>query len=239
MAVMKEKWINFVKLNNSLIKTTISSLFETQVFESLITQLDTKVASKIDLTLNNVGIKNMLDEVINVLIGDNSRWEELPIYYSSFKEKDKRIIYNIYNKLLQYIGFYNKILEHDGVAKNIAKVRSYGQNGTASSTNKNYYSETPQVGNLNFDTAIIEYASNLSKDTNDETNALVGNSNETESGSTWDEALQNVRMVFYNDLIDFIANIPAMVYSYYALDSVPYPELISAYVNNLKNIWEL
>ena len=51
--------------------------------------------------------------------------------------------------------------------------------------------------------------------------------------------MKNLRLVFYNDLMDFIAWIPNIIYNYYCLDSRPAPALVKEYYSSLVNSFEL
>lgn len=166
-------------------------------------------------------------------------WKDLPIYLSSFKDGDNRIVYSLKDRLIKYLRFFNKMITDDGLARRMSLSRSFQNDYSDSGTNKNYFSETPQEELDNFETAIMKYASNLTKDTSAKSGQQLGTASETSTNVTWDEAMKNLRLVFYNDLMDFVSWIPNIIYNYYCLDSRPYPALVKEYYKGIIDVFHL
>ena len=186
-------------------------------------------------------VKGLIDYINDYYFtaGETCVWKDMPIYMSSFKEKDKRIVFTLRDRLLKYLRFFTKMITDDGLMRRMSVSRNFSNNSTDNNTSRNYYSETPQESLDNFETAIIQYASNLTKDTSNRNGTQSGNSSETATNLSWDEGMKNLRLVFYNDLVDFIAEIPNIVYNYYCLDSRPAPALVSEYYRSLIDLYRL
>ena len=238
MAVMKKTW-------NELL--TNKPLLTKAEFDSLFADIDELLNSKIDNELSISLMKGIYDDVIDsyLTVGDTNLWKDLPVFLSSFKLNDRRIFNTIRLKLLQYLGFYKKILNDDGIARSVITHRSYSDDTTSQGINRSQYSETPQIDVSSqsvpsFDDT-LEYLSNVSKSKDDIETNRDGESDLTVSSKTWDEEQKNLNMMFYNTLCEYVSRIPEMVYNYYSLDSYPIPEIISEsfeYFKGLRDIYE-
>ena len=229
--VVKKKWNELVTQNS------LSSIIDTNTI-ALGTTLDSEMNTKYG-TFSN--IEDLLKHIKNDFLTSSSNgvWYELPIYMSSFKEKDKRVLYGLNDRLNKYIRFFTKMLVDDGLARQMSIDRGFDNHSGESDTNKRYDSETPSEEIDNFETAIIKYASALSKDQRNRTANQNGTSYERAKNLTWDEGMKNLRLVFYNDLVDFISSIPNIVYNYYCLDSRPAPDLVRGYYEALCNSFRI
>ena len=56
---------------------------------------------------------------------DNLVWKGLDIYVSSYKERDRRFILLLKNKLREYIAFYKKVLTDSGVQRALIYGKTY------------------------------------------------------------------------------------------------------------------
>ena len=176
-------------------------------------------------------------------------WQDLPIYVSSFKFSDRRFILLLKNKLREYVGFYLKLVQDSGVSRNLSYKKDYLNSGEASSVERGSNSETPNYSALYdsthpesdslFDQAIADYASNINKTKASSTNRNAGSSLTEVTGSTWEEQKKNLELVFFNELKDFIASLPERIYSYYAVDTVPFTELTREYFKYLYSLKEI
>lgn len=166
-------------------------------------------------------------------------WYKLPIWLSSYKEKDKRVLYGLNDRLNKYLRFYTKMITDDGLARQMSIDRGFTNASADADTNKRYDAETPTEELDNFESAIIKYASGLSKDQRNRTLNQNGTSYERAKNLSWDEGMKNLRLVFYNDLVEFISSIPNIVYNYYCLDSRPAPDLVKAYYEGLFNAFRV
>lgn len=173
-----------------------------------------------------------------LLNNSNNLWSDLPIFISSFKVKDQRPAKSIKDKLIRYMSFFTKMLTDDGIARSLVTSRNFSNRNNSSTTDKNYYSETPQIELTNFEEG-IKYASNLGKNESTLSSGQAGTSGETVTSKSWDEELKNLRFTFYNDLVDFIVDIPNVLYNYYSLDSRPALEIQKARFDYYKQIFEL
>ena len=52
-----------------------------------------------------------------------------------------------------------------------------------------------------------------------------GSSATSVTGTTWEEARKNLDLVFYNELKNYIMSLPYKVYSWYSIDTIPFPDL--------------
>ena len=176
-------------------------------------------------------------------------WKELPIYISSYKEYDERDILLLKNKLREYVGFYKKILDDEGLQRHLVYAKSYGNDGNTTSNDRGIDSSVPQNSNLydpltpdsdaTFDQAIADYASAISKNKAKTTSHTEGTSDTTVSGATWEESKKNVQMFFYNELKDFIYSLPERIYSMYSLSTIPAPELCKRFFEHLHEVREM
>ena len=236
MAVLKKTW-NEVLTNKPLLTKA--------EFDSLFTEIDELLNSKIDESLSISLMKEVYDDVIDyyLTVGESNLWKDLPVFLSSFKLNDRRIFNTIRLKLLQYLGFYKRILENDGIARSVITHRTYSDDTTSQGVNRSRFSETPQVDVSSqsvpsFDET-LDYLSNMSKSTDDIVTNRDGESDLSVSSKTWDEEQKNLNMMFYNTLCEYVSRIPEMIYNYYSLDSYPIPEVISESINYYKSLRDI
>lgn len=235
MAVKKMTWKTLIKN-----KSTLSSLNAGSAIVSLLTNIDNKLKDLYQIAGYN-SVSTIYARVMTQYFyksTQTSLWDDMEIYLSSFKENDETILLSLAHKLTEYAGFYYKVLTDKGFAKKITIGRQYQDTSHTEGNNKNYNSETPQIELDNFEDA-IKYASNLSKDENENDATRNGYSSISTEGKTFEEAVKNTRFLFFNELVDYIMNIPKIVYSYYALDSLPYPALVKNYMDTIKNCYEI
>ena len=237
MSVLKKKWSELVTEHNNSF-----SQWQTK-FKSLIDTCDTLFAHKISVQFTQHSLWNAFEFILDIVLynseePDDNMWADLPIYVSSFKFKDKRIITEIENRLYQYLGFYAKILTDDGVARKVVTHRTFESEGDNTGDYKNYESDTPQINLTNFDEA-IDYASRLEKNEDSRHSEKSGSSDYELKSFNWDEALRNMKMVFYDDLVRYFNRIPELIYNYYALDEIPVGESVKGYFDMLKNLRDI
>ena len=222
--------------------TQFARLYNSTLLQDLAEELDGKVSSKIvsEDTYTVTSIKDALDSLEEYLKDDevDNVWRDMTIFMSSFKFRTHRIVDELLNRLIQYMSFYNRMLEDDGVARKLVTHRDYSSTGQSSGEYKNYESETPQVQLTNFDDA-IKYASNLEKNEDLRNTQKWGGSDFELKSFNWDEALRNMKMVFYNDLVNYVLSVPVLVYNYYALDQYPVQESVIEYINYMKNLRDI
>lgn len=236
--IKKMKWIDL--LSNLPVDEIRDS-----VFDDILSECDSLFSEKLstseEITYENeslqIAYSTMFDSFFE---SDETKniWAELPIFVSSFKEKDERIFYELNVRLFQYLGFYKRILIDDGVARKVLTHRTYSGSGTSDGTYKDYESETPQIQLTNFDDA-INYASRLGKNVDSRSTSKEGESDYELKSFNWDEALKNMKMVFYNDLIRYINSIPLLVYNYYSLEQIPVIESVKQYFEQMKVLREM
>lgn len=216
---------------------------------SLITKIDevfkTKVETLLDASLSNnpVSLSSMFAQVTGEKLNkDNTLWADMPIFVSSYvvgeTSCDKLRAYEVCNKLTQYLAWCLKIMEDDGVAKSIVITRNLQDTGSNSSTSKDSYSETPQLGQVDFDEDMLDYRSNFDKGSTSGSYSRTTNTGVTTKHKSWDEEMKNLRNVYMAEMSEYIRKIPYLIYSAYALDNYPYPELIKGYIENVKALYE-
>lgn len=238
MSVIRLKWNDLLTDKPLLTKAEFDNLFE---------QIDNLLVGKIDSDLSVYLMKNIYDDVVDSYLTPNNEnvWKDLDIWLSSFKQRDKRIFNQIKLKLLQYLGFYKRILTDNGVARSVITHRTYSDKNVSSGENSSAYSETPQVniagGSIPTLDELMEYLSNVTKNKDDIETNRDGESDLDVKSKTWDEEHKNLNMIFYNTLCEYIASIPKIIYNYYSLDTNPVPDLVSKsfeYFRSLKDIYE-
>lgn len=226
MAVVKKTWDELLQKNNKM-----TNLFDNM--STLATAVDTAFNTKYNASTH---VADVLSDIkTDYLTVGSGLWKELEIFMSSFKEEDKRPYRTIQDKLTRYLVFFAKMITDDGLARSLITQRNFANNNHSGSTDKNYYSETPQIELSNFEEG-IKYASNLGKNESIMNSSQSGASGETVKSKSWDEELKNLRFAFYNDLVDFIVDLPNTLYNYYALDSRPAMSLIKASYDYRKNL---
>ena len=176
-------------------------------------------------------------------------WYDMDIVVSSWKEKDKRFVLLLKNKLREYIGFYRKILTDAGVQRALVYAKEFENDGNASGLERTSDSQTPQNSNLYnadeetadtlFDQAIANYASGINKNKSSSTSHTEGESSTTVTGTTWEEAKKNIELIFYNELKEYIMSIPERIYSYYSIDTLPAPLLCKKMLEHFEAVKDL
>ena len=216
--------------------------FQTQGMTDLITEVDalfTATYSEV-YGANDHRLLYIYNEIADYYLTNNETynyWADMPIYVSSYRFKDKTPFGELNLRLTQYLGFYKKILTDKGLARSVTTHREYSNEGESDGNNKNFNSETPQINIDNFDDA-IKFASNLAKNEDHTESSTSGESDLSVTSKSWEEAEKNMKYIFYNDLCDFLRKIPQWLYSQYALDSMPTPDLVKETFNYFKDIYE-
>lgn len=179
---------------------------------------------------------------------DTNIWKDLPIWVSTWKEKDRRFILLLKNKLREYLAFYVKILTDSGVQRALVYSKEYSNEGSSDSTERGLNSETPQNSNLYdsqhpesdslFDQAIADYASNINKNKGHSQSETSGSSSTNVTGVTWEEGKKNLDLLFFNELKEYIMSLPDRIYNFYSIDTLPAPELCKRWLAYRKEILE-
>ena len=242
MAIMKRKWDELI--TNVEAHDILDDMSQEAQY------IDSKLNEKSE-SFRSHDLEDLVTYVRNNLLSVNGVWKDLHIYTSSFKWNDRRIIHLIKNKVREYMLFYRKLVTDDGVSRNLSYAKNYENSGSASSIERGTNSETPQNSSLYnpsqpesdslFDEAIADYASNINKNKASSSSSNEGNSTTVVTGGTWDEQKKNLELVFFNELKEYIISIPDRIYSWYALDTVPFTELQvmrGEYYKELANLLE-
>ena len=216
MAIKKTTWTKLIQRNSEF--TAEKALLSTTDIMNQLSAVDAGLVAKGMVGYLSALHTTMLTRYINQ--SANEVWKDLPIYISTYKEHDFRIWYLIADSLTRYLSFYKKILTDDGFARRFVYDRQFHNESATSQSNKDYNSETPNIELDNFEDA-IKYASSLSKQEQDAEGEQAGTSQDVHTGKTFDEAIKNARLIYFNELADYIARIPNMIYKYYSLDSMP------------------
>jgi len=261
MAILKKTWKTQVLSagNRQQLYSTLNSVHNQQL-GNLLSAIDTYFESKTGVagTGNKYSLSSLYDVVMTMYLGGNSQqiqptqtslWDDMVLFVSSFKESDIRVFYEIRNNLFEYLGFYKKMLTNDGVARKIANHREYSDSRDSDGKNQGLNSVTPQntalynsttqkIDNALFEQAIADYASDISQDASVKHDEGEGESDSETSGYSWEEALKNVRLTFHNELTKYISSIPYLIYQYYSLETMPFPEIVKQYYDNIKGLFE-
>lgn len=240
MAILKKKWDELITNNNAA---------------SILTGVTQDLANIDDLLnaksegITSYYLRDLSTYVKENLLSVNGVWKDLPIFVSSYKYNDKRIIALIKNKLREYILFYEKLVTDEGVSRNLSYAKEYENEGSASSVERGTNSETPQNSNLYnpsqpesdalFDEAIGDYASNINKNKASSSSSSEGTSRTVVTGGTWDEQKKSIELMFFNELKEYIISIPERIYSWYSIDTVPFTELKVMEGEYLKDLAEM
>lgn len=234
MSVVKKSWDNLLTENEK-----ISAIVSSEVLA---------VAQDVDTAFNtkygrSTLVKRALEEISQdylktVANGGNGLWEDLPIYMSSYKVKDRKICTQIEDNLIRYLRFIQKMVTDEGLTRKMIVNRNFNNTNTSQNTDKNVFSETPQIELQDFEEAIA-YASNVSRNENTGGSTQSGLSGETATNVNWEEQLKNIQFAFYNELVEYIVSIPSELYNYYCLDSRPITELVKARREALYNLYRL
>lgn len=236
--ILKKKWIEILTENN------VGNYAINQLgISNLITEVDdlfTRTYKDGDSSVNDNRLKLIFDEITSHFVTnveDDNYWADMPIFVSSYSWRDKSIFGLIVLRLTQYLGFYKKILTDKGLARSVITHREYSNEGESDGNNKAYNSETPQINIANFDDA-IKYASNLAKNEDHNESSTSGESDLSVSSKSWDEEEKNLKYLFYNDLCDFIRDIPKYIYSEYSLDTAPADFIVKETFKYFKDMYE-
>ena len=234
--IQKKKWIEILQENN------VGDYAVNQLgLYALITEVDDLFTKQCNpLATNYNRLKNIFNEVVDHFLTNtvaDNYWADMPIFISSYNFKNKAPFGELVLRLTQYLGFYKKVLTDKGIARSVVTHRSYSNQGESDGNNKNYNSETPQINIDNFDDA-IKFASNLAKNEDHTESSSSGESDLDVKSKSWDEEEKNLKYIFYNDLCDFVRKMPQWIYSQYALDSMPFPDLIQETFNYFKDLYE-
>lgn len=227
--VIKKTW------NEMLTENQAISTFITTDIENLATGLDSAFNTKYGVQTK---VKSVLDAIKEDYLTADGVWEDLPIYLSDYKLKDRRVCLQIQDNLIRYLRFLTKMVTDEGIGRIMSLNRNFTNTTSSSSTDNNLYSETPQIELNNFEDA-IKYASNVAKNTGSSTTQQGGGSGETSKSTNWEEGKKNLDFAFYNEIVDYIIAIPNMLYNYFALDSRPITELLCARRRAIRNLFNL
>ena len=168
-----------------------------------------------------------------------------------------------YYKFITSDGLAKRITSHlgkDGTLTktyNNTKASQYTDTNNGTNTDNNIHSDLPQIELDNFEQG-IKYASTMDKNTNtfnsgsegenavshtgSDTHRDLGTEDLTRTEVTWNEAMENLRTMLFNDLIDYISNLPNIIYNHYCTDTTPFSEMFKAvntYLQNLSSIYEI
>ena len=233
--VVKKTWNEILQENNE-----VSTLIDSGII-ALGTELDSAFNTKYSVSTKvATALTDILNDYLLTSNSDNARglWEDLPIYLSSYKLKDRRASVQIKDNLIRYLKFLIKMTTDEGIQRKMIISRNFSNTNTSRNTDKNVYSETPQLSLQSFEDAIA-FASNVSRNDNEGGSTQAGTSGETANNVNWEEALKNLQFAFYNEIVDYIISIPSELYNYYSLDSKPITELIKARKEALYNLYHL
>lgn len=219
-------WNELLTKSNGLVDIIDSDLFD--------------IAHGLDVAFNEkyeeeTFIRDLLERVREDYFTANGIWKDLPIWLSSFKENDRRFSFIIRDKLTRYMTFLTKMVIDEGLQRKLSIDKGFNNSASSGSRDKGYFSETPQMELDNFEEGIA-YASNLSKNESTANSSQNGTSYTRESEATWKEQMENLRFAFYNELAEYIANIPNMAYSYFCLDGRPAGDIQIEYRKYLKDV---
>lgn len=236
MAVKKIKWSTL--MSNLSICSALADL--TAVIDEIDDLLNENISSSEDY------LRALFDNVEGVFHPQTSIWKDMPIFISSYKEHDARFANLLCNKVREYINFYYKILTDSGVQRALAYSKSYSNSGSSSSQERGTDSVTPQNASLYdsqhpesdslFDQAIADFASSINKTKGSTTSSTSGSSSTNVSGTTWEEAKQNLKLMFFNELKDYLMSLPERVYAYYSLETMPIRFLHEEFINYIKGL---
>lgn len=243
MAVKKIKW-----------KELMNNLSADDVFDDISEELgaiDEALNGYLSESYSLTPLTSLASYIETNIVTDDSdgMWADMPIWLSSYYEKDKRFILLMQNKLREYISFYKKILTDEGVQRHLVYSKEYENDGNSNNNERGTNSNVPQNSNLydsehpesnaKFDQAIADYASSINKNKSDTTSHTEGTSGTTISGTTWEEGKKNIQMLFFNELKDYIMTIPERIYSYYALETIPAPDLVKRFIQHLYEVKDI
>lgn len=245
--IVKMKWEDLMdKINRNGRLFNLPQYLSTDGMYLLLNEIDNLLSSEIGTQSINDMLANNYAYICSSLLNKTSQeppftvkniWKDLPIYCSSYSIEDLSYINMVYLQLLQYVGFYKKILTDKGLARKVVTHRDYRNAGHNESTNKNIYSETPQVHLADFD-SIINYVSNATKNEDEGDSNTYGDSDLTVDSKSYEEAEKNMKYVYSMELANYIRSIPHIIYSIYALDSMPVDGIAEEVRNYFKALYE-
>lgn len=221
---MKKTWDEILQEDNE-----ITTIIDSDVI-TLATNLDSAFNTKYGVTTKvATALTDIANDYLKPSNSENARglWEDLPIFLSNYKLKDRRPSIQIKDNLIRYLRFLTKMITDEGLQRKMVVNRNFNNSNTSNNTDKNVYSETPQLEIQTFEEA-ISYASNVSRNDNSGSSTQAGTSGETATNVNWEESLKNLQFAFYNEIIAYIVSLPSELYNYYALDSRPITELVVA-----------
>lgn len=233
--IIKMTWTDFLTSIDNQIKLFTRSDSD---YSKLLDQLETAINSKFK-GIQPMKVKDM-QEVVNSLLSDTGSWKDLNIYLSSYSLNGLRVL-SIYNKTVQYLSWALKVITDNGVAGKIANSRKLGENGTNTGKSKDTYSELPQVdtNTVSQFELDISYVSNISNNDNNSTYNRDVNEESNVTSTTWKEEVDNLQMIYMNEICNYIMNIPYTIYRAYSLDSMPVNELVKAYYKSVKEVFNI
>lgn len=232
---IKKTWDELLTENNEIVDVIDSGII------ALGTALDSAFNTKYGTSTEVANALSCIKyDYLSLSTSEDARglWSDLPIWLSSYKLKDRRPTIKIHDNLIRYLKFLIKMTTDEGIQRKMVVARNFTNNNSSSNTDKNVYSETPQLSLQTFEDA-IEYASNVSRNENTGSSSQSGSSGETSTNVNWEEALKNLQFAFYNEIVDYIISIPFELYNYYSLDSRPITELVKARKEALYNLFQL
>lgn len=205
-----------------------------------LTTIDTARGSNLSGLLSYVLLDFFYYNAEDHIVDDDwsGSWDAMKIYYSSFKENDVRFIYQLFDKLNQYVNVFAKIQTDNGFTKRIVTNRQYENVAGGTTTNKNVNSDTPSIEIQTFEDA-IKYASNVSRNDGSDHSEQTGESTDTIEGVTYEQAVDNLNKIMLNELADYIGGMPNMVFKEYALESMPVPALYKEFREYIKTVVEV
>lgn len=252
MAIKKIKWqdlMNYLNPNDYLFDDSVGQTDKSTY--ALICEIDSLINGLIDE--DNGYIQTPLEDLVTfiedrffVSSENDCLWYNMPLWTSTYIEKDARFLILLKNKLREYLAFYKKILTDEGVQRHLVYDKEYENDGNSDNLERGINSNTPQNSSLydsehpesdaKFDQAIADYASTIDKNKAHTTSHTEGTSGTTVSGTTWEEGKKNIQMMFFNELKDYIFSLPERIYSFYSLETIPEPELAKKFIEHLYEV---
>lgn len=231
--IQKKLWTELVTSNQ------LANIIDNDI-STVAGQIDTLLHDKFNIVSSLQTFINYVKTAFFTTEGNN-QWSGLNIFLSSYSIGDLRFTYLLNDKIKKYLAFYYKFIYDDGLAKKITIDRDYEDHTDSTNNTENTHSELPQIELDNFEQG-IKYASTMDKNDNTLDYDNEGEGHETRKEVTWDEAMTNLRTMLFNELVDYIINVPNMIYNHYSLDTMPYVEIIKStfkYFENLAQVYHL
>ena len=142
MAVQKMKWQNLMSNNTLLYPSAQSKKYFLDNLVNDIQAVDTAFASLFGSYTGSIYDLFVAMRLLTNDYSNNNPWYDMNIWTSSFKSKDKRVMFFIQNKLAEYVGFYKKVLTDAGVSRALMYTKTYQNAGNTSSNTSNTISES-------------------------------------------------------------------------------------------------